>query len=250
MLAATLACGDGSVVSHLTAAALLSMRDRSPVGIDVIAPRESGRGIAGIRRHHVPPPRGSELGKCDSIPCTSPSRTLADLAGILGTRSLRRLVERAAVLGALDVAATLECLAGTRRRGAPALRAILAEWAAHDAAGSDRDRARPSLRSELEARLLALIGAGGLPAPLCNRLVKAEGRRIEVDFLWPDRRLVVEADGRRYHEGPASFERDRARDRALHLSGYRVVRFTHAQVDSEPEAVISAIRRLLADEFG
>lgn len=97
---------------------------------------------------------------------------------------------------------------------------------------------------------MALIGAGGLPAPDCNRQIKADGKRVEVDFLWPEQRLVVEADGKRVHGNHVAFERDRMRDRALQLSGYRVVRFTYLQIDKEPEAVISTIRRMLAQDFG
>jgi len=73
---------------------------------------------------------------------------------------------------------------------------------------------------------------------------------FEVDFLWPHQRLVVETDGERFHDNPPAFERDRKRDRILQLHGYRIVRFTHAQIEKEPDAVITTIRRLLAADFG
>lgn len=44
--------------------------------------------------------------------------------------------------------------------------------------------------------------------------------------------------------------RDRKRDRVLQLHDYRVVRFTHSQIEKEPDAVIAAIRRLLGADFG
>jgi very-short-patch-repair endonuclease len=245
IFAAVLACGSGAVVSHRTAAALLGLQDRPPVAVDVIAPGQSGRRIDGIRSHDVIPPGGEEVGLCDAIPCTSPSRTLVDLAGILGRRPLRHAVERAAVVGMLDVPATERVMAASRRRGAPVLRAILDGWREAENVPGDPIRI-PRLRSELEAKLLALIGTAGLPPPRCNREIEADGNRYEVDLLWPEHRLVVEADGSRYHANPAAFESDRRRDRALHLSGYRVVRFTRAQVEREPQAVVSAIGRLLA----
>lgn len=244
MMAATLACGGGAVVSHRTAAALLGLLDRAPVVIDVIALGDSGRGIDGIRRHYASPPKGDEVGHCEGIPCTSPARTIVDLAGILGKRSLQRTVERAAVLRELDVQAIERQLAAKRRRGAPTLRAILRPWATElDTAAT----VAPKLRSELEARLLVLIKASDLPTPTCNQRVgvgnSAEG--LEVDFLWPKQRVVVEADGRGFHHDPLAFERDRKRDRELQLNGYRVLRFTHAQIEAEPGAVISAISKLL-----
>jgi very-short-patch-repair endonuclease len=252
MLAATLACDREAVVSHRTAAALLGLRDQAPSVVDVISRGEAGRRIDGIRCHRTSFPGAEEVGRCDGVPCTSPSRTLVDLAGMLGERSLRRLVERAAVLRLLDVTAIERSLAARRRRGAPALRAILREWRGDEPSGTSVSGPRepPRLRSELEARLHALIAASGLPPPRCNSRVEADAEVVEVDFLWPSQRLVVEADGRRFHDDPLAFERDRRRDRALQLAGYRVVRFTHAQIAREPAAVVAAIRRLLAGDIG
>lgn len=245
MMSAVLACGKDTIVSHRTAAALLDLQDQPPAVVEVIAPGESGRGIDGVRRYRVPRPTDGEIGHCDGIPCTSPARTLVDLAGVLGERSLHRIVERAVVLRILDLPATERVIARKRRRGAPLLRAVLAEWRTVYSSGSVGGPPG-RLRSELEARLLALIGAAGLPMPLCNRRIDAGGKTVEVDFLWSQQRLVVETDGRGFHDNPVAFERDRFRDRALHLAGYRVVRFTHAQIAKEPDAVITAIRGLLA----
>lgn len=237
MLAAVLACGGGSAVSHGTAAALLGLWDRPPALVNVIAPIESGRKIEGIRRRHVLLPSAGEREVREGIPCTSPSRTLVDLAGVVGEQSLRRTLERAAVLGLLDVVAVDAALGRGRRRGAPRLRIVLDDWRAQD---------RATLRSELEARLLALIVGEGLPAPLCNRVVRVAGRSIEVDFLWPDRKLVVEADGRRFHDHDMAFDRDRRRDRDLGLVGYQVERVTWKHLEQEPDEIVAAIRAHLA----
>jgi very-short-patch-repair endonuclease len=237
MLAAVLACGDGTVVSHGTAAALIGLWDRPPALVNVIAPVESGRKINGIRRRHVPYPISEEIEVRDAIPCTSPSRTLVDLAGIVGEWSLRRVMERAAVHGILDIAAVDASLARHRRRGSRSLRAVLEDW-----------RLAPSsvlLRSELEARLLPLIAARGLPAPLCNREQMVAGRRMELDLFWPEHRLVVEGDGRAVHDTAVAFERDRRRDRDLTRAGYRVIRVTWRQLEREPDEIVTAIAQLL-----
>jgi uncharacterized protein DUF559 len=238
MLAAVLACGEGAVVSHGTAAFLLGLWDRPPGLINVIAPIESGRKIDGIRRRHVPPPAAGEVEIREGIPCTNPSRTLVDLAGDGGEQSLRRTVERAAVLKVLDVSAVDAALARSRRRGGPRLRMVLRDWR------SLGDPVR--LRSDLEARLLALILADGLPAPSCNQVVKAGGRTMEVDFIWPDRKLVVEADGRRFHDHDLAFDRDRRRDRDLGQAGYQALRVTWKHLEQEPDETIAAIRARLA----
>jgi len=247
MLAAVLACGDGALVSHLAAAYLLGLRDHSPSSVEVIAPGESGRAIEGVRRRHVRLPIGTEAGQCRGVPCTSPSRTVVDVAGMLGERGVRAMVERAAVRSMLDLAEIERVMSRGRRRGAPTLRRILREWLPRGEAAAGGGMA---LRSELEARLLAMIGAAGLPTPICNQAVQADGMTLVVDFLWPAQRLVVEADGERFHGHSVAFERDRRRDRALQVAGYRVVRLTYRQIESEPEAAIAAIRRLLANAIG
>jgi very-short-patch-repair endonuclease len=67
----------------------------------------------------------------------------------------------------------------------------------------------------------------------------------EVDFLWPHQRVVVETDGRRTHLTHHAFERDRAKDARRTVAGYRVVRFTHRQVQYDPQGVAAILRALL-----
>ncbi len=235
MFAAALACGEGCVISHGSAAALLGLHDREPVLIDVISPGQKGRGIDGIRFHNVFLPTAEEIARRDAIPCTSVARTVVDLAGQHGERRLRRLIERAASLRLLDLDEVDAVM--TRRgrfRGSPMLRMILAEWR--------RAPAQPRLRSPLEARLLSLIAAAGLPAPHCNEKVCG----LEVDLLWPQQRLVVEADGVAFHDNPVAFERDHRRDLDLSLAGYQVIRVTWQQLEDDPRKTVSAIAKLLS----
>jgi hypothetical protein len=128
LLGATLACGEGSVVSHGTAAALLGIWEYEPRQIDVIAPLQAGRKIAAIYRRHVPPPAPTERWWHEGVPCVSPSRVIVDLAGITREASLRRSVEQAADLGLLNDPEIDAFLAGPRRRGSPLLRSVLADW--------------------------------------------------------------------------------------------------------------------------
>ena len=126
--AATLAC-PGAVISHRSAGALLGLLDKGPVVIDVIAPPSRGRKIDGIRFHRVRAPRRDETGTVDGIPCTSPARTLVDLAGIVGDRTLRSCFERAAQRKLLDIPA-IEASMDPGRRGVKSLRALSANGAA------------------------------------------------------------------------------------------------------------------------
>lgn len=71
----------------------------------------------------------------------------------------------------------------------------------------------------------------------------AAGRYIRrVDFCFEQARLVVETDGARWH---TSIARDQSVDNRLAAAGWRVLRFTWAQVVHDPAAVLRLIRMAL-----
>lgn len=235
LLAAALACGSGAAVSHRSAGALLGLLDKGPLVVDVIAPPSRGRKIDGIRFHRVRPPRPDERGTVDGIPCTSPARTLVDLAGTVGDWTLRSCFERAAQRKVLDIPA-IEASMDPGRRGMKALRSLVGEW--RKAAPLTK---KGRLKSPLEAKVLPLVLGRHVPAPLLNAPVQIANGRIEVDFLWPQHRFVVEADSRDFHATPLAFERDRWRDRELLHAGYATLRVTHHQAEHEAAAVAETI---------
>jgi very-short-patch-repair endonuclease len=85
------------------------------------------------------------------------------------------------------------------------------------------------------------VRAAGLPRPRVNARIDG----YEVDFLWPDHRLVVEVDGHAFHSNRPQRERDSRRDRDLAVHGYLVLRVTWRQIDREPEALVARIAALL-----
>lgn len=179
------------------------------------------------------------MGTVDGIPCTSPSRTFVDLAGTVGSRTLRSCFERAAKKRILDVNG-IEASLDPRRRGEKALRALLDAW--RRAAVVSRKK---RLKSPLEAKVLPLVLGHGFADPLTNAPVQLAEGQIEVDFLWPDHRFVLEADSRDYHSTEFAFERDRWRDRELLRVGYSTLRVTSLQAESEAEAIADTIAACL-----
>jgi hypothetical protein len=234
-MAAVLACGPGAVLSHRSAAAHWGLRPSERKAIDVSASGRRGRGIAGIDAH-----RGSNLTEHDvtrleGIPCTTPSRTLLGLAATVDPSSLLRAIDRAEEL---------------RRFDGNQLRLLLERSDGHPGIGALRtaieECGEPACtRSELEQRFLALCEVHGIPRPRTNASVEAGGELFEVDFHWPEQRLVVETDGYRFHSGARAFEADRRHDQLLALAGWRVLRFTWHQVTEDPEAVAATVRALL-----
>ncbi|MCZ2822403.1 hypothetical protein O2V63_18845 [Modestobacter sp. VKM Ac-2977] len=73
--------------------------------------------------------------------------------------------------------------------------------------------------SPQETRVRLLLAAHGLPAPVAQFEVRADGRFLaRVDFGWPERRVALEYDGV-WHDGPGQFVRDRQRLSALAAAG-------------------------------
>lgn len=238
MFAATLACGEESVLSHRSAAWLLGIWGHQPSRVDVIAPVQSGRKIPGIRRRHTPLPPPSHRWNEQGIPCTDPSHTIIDLAGSESEWALRGAIEQAAILRMLNVAEIDMILrTGPRRRGSRPLRLILEDWR--------RYSPKTRLRSRMEAKLLPLLSRFGIPAPQCNTKLRVGSESFEVDFLWRRQHLVIETDGRRYHDNPEARKRDRHRDRILSAAGYRVWRLTWDDLQERPEATMSELTRRL-----
>jgi very-short-patch-repair endonuclease len=233
-IAAITARKRGVVTSHLSAANLHQLlhypSQPSPVDVTVV-----GRQVArrpGIRIHRVRSLDRRDVRAIDRVPLTTPARTLLDLAAVVSTSQLERALAEAQVRRLTTPAALRDQLERNRgRAGTRALRKLV-----------EIPGGPAPTRSEAERRLLRLVRAAGLPRPLVNTQVG----RLEVDFLWPAQRLVVEVDGFRFHSSRATFERDRERDAVLAASGYTVVRVTWRQLVDEPEAVVARIAAALA----
>jgi len=212
-LAALLACGPGSVLSHLTAAVLWGLLpDDASAPVHVTATRRHRRAPSGVVLHRCAlDPR--DVHRRHDLPLTSPARTLELLPATAVDDAVDQARARRLLTGA-----QLEELRRTTRR--PALRA---------AVGDDHG----FTRSQAERRLRALLDRAGLPRPRTNARLHGH----EVDAVWPEHRLVLEVDSWAHHSSRAAFERDRARDAAHAAAGYRVVRVTWRRLVDRPEAV-------------
>ena len=236
LLAATLACGEGSVVSHGTAAWLCGLAKSAPDLIDVIAPVESGRKIAGIRRRFVPMPAGREVWRRGGVPVTSPMRTLVDCAGSAPTE-VAGMIEQASVLGVLDIGGVDRILDGPSRRGTKRLLRLLEPWR--------RYKPGIKIRSRMEAKLLPLLSEAALPIPQTNARLRVGPKSYEVDFLWRRQKVIVEADGGRFHDNPAAGSRDSNRNHTLTGAGYRLPRLGWEDLRDRPEETMRELAALL-----
>ncbi len=227
-MAAILACGEGALLSHRSAATLWGLMGSATAPVEVTS--ATGRRRPGIVVHEGGLVR-EERTEVGAIPTTTVARTLFDLAEIVDESKLGQVFEEADRLRLLQIPA-LEAVCA-RGHGRRALRPIrhLIEDARHP----------ETTRTPLEDRVLALCRMYDLPMPATN--VEVLGH--EVDAYWPRQRLIVEADSVAFHSHRAAFERDRARDAARQAAGYRVIRLTHRRLEHEPAAIADELRRLL-----
>jgi very-short-patch-repair endonuclease len=225
-MAAVLSCGPGAMLSHGSAAALWGVADEHR-GIEITVRTTSPRRRPGLRVYRRPTLADRDVASCADIPVTGIVRTLVDLAAARTSGAVERAVNEADRLDLIDPPALRVALEVHRcEPGVRPLRAIL-----------DRRTFRLT-RSELERLFLPIAAQADLPVPLTRQWVSG----FEVDFFWPDLRLVVETDGLRYHRTPAEQARDRLRDQAHTAAGLTPLRFTHEQVRHEPKHVLEILR--------
>lgn len=118
----------------------------------------------------------------------------------------------------------------------------------------------PALAARLPARLRSVVAAADGRADsgietITHYLLRLLGLRVTVHPLLPgigevdllvEGRLVVELDGKEWHDPGDAFERDRRRDLVAASTRYRTLRFTWRQVLFEWPSVEAAVLAALA----
>jgi very-short-patch-repair endonuclease len=206
-MAAVLACGDGAILSHGSAAVLWGFLKPLRGPIHVTSPSTSGKAQQrGIALHRSPSLRNPRLiAVRQRIPVTQPRRTIEDLKGAVPPQLERKAKRQAEFLG----------------------------YELH--LPTDHSR------SDLETHFLSFCRRHRLPLPEVNSRVGP----WTVDFLWPTQRVVVETDFFDYHRGSVAFEDDHQRDLGLRRHGYAVRRFTGAQIRNHPAEVVADLGEVL-----
>jgi very-short-patch-repair endonuclease len=177
-----------------------------------------------VRRSDVP---ATERTSSKGFPVTSLHRTLRDLslfcapidALIAVDMALqRKLTNKKTLLG--------DPVTARRRRGAARLRKLV-------------QLAEPA-ESPMETRLRWLLLRARLPRPeVQTNLYDAEGDFVgRADLYYPQTRLVIEFDGGNHRERLVSDDR---RQNLLVSAGFHVLRFTAADLQSRPEAVVALV---------
>jgi very-short-patch-repair endonuclease len=228
-LAAVMAYGRKALLSHRAAAACSAIF-RGDHPIEVTAPR-SAKPQAGIVLHRTRTIAPEDRASLHAIPLTSPARTLVDLADVLTERRLADAVHEAEVQRIFDLREVEAAIARVPgRRGLHKLRCVLRRYEVPHLTRNDAERAFLRLCNDL-----------ALPSPQSNVLIGPH----EVDFHWPDAKLVVELDGAATHGTQRAFVNDRRRDRYLATRGIQVLRITWWDLVDQPSQVAREVRSVL-----
>jgi len=206
-MAAVLASGSGAALSHQSAAYLWGFLKPEGGPVHVTSPNMSGKlQRAGIVLHRSPSlRRKGEVTRRERIPVTTPRRTIVDLEQTIEPHLVRRAKGQAEFM-------RFELALPTDRS-----------------------------RSDLERDFLRFLTQHGFPRPEVNVKVG----RYEVDFFWPQHKVVVETDFFDYHRGHQAFEDDHERELHLRRAGYTVRRFTGAQLDNYPAEIVVDLGEVL-----
>jgi hypothetical protein len=229
-MAATLACGQGAVLSHFSAGHLWGLcRSYGPVEV---LRRSGGATHRDVRLHQTRRLEPYEVTIERAIPVVSIERALLDLASRTDGKRLERMFVQAYKSGRLSWA-RLGCVLGRRRgcKGVGRLRWIAAEVVP----------GALETRSVSEVDFLALCRRSSLPTPSVN--VLAAGHLV--DFLWPAQKVVVETDSWRYHGDGLAFEHDHQTDVDLIAAGYEVHRTTYKMLERNPAPFLRNVHRAL-----
>jgi hypothetical protein len=224
--AAVLACGEGAVLSHASAASLWGFLPRWAFPLEVTA---SQRRRPGIITHRCRTLKHRDATKHFDVPTTSPERTILDLAPRLTTKQLTRMVNDARRAGYVHLASLSDVVArnpyhpGTKR---------LARLAS--------DQGNPT-RSGFEDDFKLFAAKYGLPTPMINTYVNG----YEVDAFFPDHNVIVELDGRDYHADSEAFEEDRERDAEQLKHGVKTVRITPTRFAHTPDREANRLQEIL-----
>jgi very-short-patch-repair endonuclease len=185
-----------------------------------LGPQEEGHQdpplAAGPARHH-PPLRD---------PGHHPGTQLLDLAEVLDTPSLTRAVNEARLRRKATLTDLAELLNRSPGRATKRLRPFI------------QNPSGPT-RSEFEDAFLAFVNRHGLPTPETNQIVAG----YEVDVLWREHELIVELDGREFHEN--AFEEDRERDATLLSAGLSVLRITWQRLTQQEQSEADRLQSIL-----
>ncbi|UTI65949.1 endonuclease domain-containing protein [Paraconexibacter antarcticus] len=228
-LAAQWSCGHADVLSHHTAGAFHGWRVPAADRRIHLSTTDETTTRGALVVHRVKSLPRADTFRRGPFRVTTIPRTLVDLADVLDWSAFRQLADDLPTLDLVRIRDAQDRAPGRRGRGR--VRRLIEADDAHT-------------KSELERRFQRFLVARGLPRPTELNQVVAGHR---ADCIYRPERLVIELDGRAYHERRAQMRADRHRDGDYQLAGYRIFRLVWDDLHADEAGhTAQRIRRLLA----
>jgi hypothetical protein len=231
---ALLSLGQAAVFSHESAGRLQRL-PAIPAGvIAVTLPHFDHRRRDGLVVHQQRlDPRDITI--VDGFPTTTVCRTICDLAMVVSRSRLSKIVDGAQFdqhIPLTQMGATLLRVGTVGRPGASRLT-------------DELDRRGPGANlshSHLERLLRDVLAHSELPAGIDQHPLPGVGRRSGmVDRAFPEAKLILEADGRRWHGRHEAMAADMQRVLEASRVGWMTVRLMHEHLTADPDDVARAI---------
>jgi very-short-patch-repair endonuclease len=237
-MAATLCWSPGAAVSHRAAVALWRLPGVDLPPPELTVPRDRRRNHACDVIVHWSPLPVADVTAVDGIPVTTPARTLIDIASVVPADVVEEALDdalRRSLVSVPRLRWRIQELGARGRQGIGVIRGLVAERA-----GTGVES-----RSVLETRLARALKRAGL-RPVRQHPLRDRGRVVAVvDFAFPEARLVIEADGYKWHTGRARWANDLARRNRVTALGWRVLHITWADLHENEPDTIDRIRAAL-----
>ncbi len=201
-------------------------------------PRSATHRFPGVTVHRTDDLAPDHLARLSGCPVTSLERTVFDLAAQVSESMLGHIVDDLVTAGRTRVGRLERILLDVAGRGKPGttvMRAIVLDRQA----GVDPDA------TPLERVGLDLLVRAGID-DFFTQFSPPFEPTWRFDAAFPDHRLALEWDSRRWHTRVEDFDRDRNRDRVAAANGWRVLRFTMRDLKDQPEQVIDQVTKALA----
>jgi hypothetical protein len=227
----------GAVVSHESAAELHAIPSVTRGRAVVTVHTRTTHDFADVQVHRSHDLSASHMTRIKGLPVTNPARTIVDLASVLGRRHVASVVDdlvTAKQLSLDDLRATADQVLRRGKPGSAALRKLLEE----------RGDGPEANASRLERAGYRLLSETGLPQPRLEFPIPWDPQR-RFDLAFPEARLAIEWDSRRWHTQVDAFDRDRERDRQAVRNGWRLLRYTWQDLTTRPGDIVDTVRSLL-----
>ena len=225
-----------ALASHRAAAALHRLDGYHLDRLELVVPHGRARPIKGAILHQSTQMDLAKRVEVQGVPSTGLGRTLLDVSAVVSRTRLDQAIDSVLRDGRLRIEDLYRVLVSHARRGRDGCAAFRASL-------EDRGGEGEVPLSAWSRMIADLLAEAGLPRPALEyRICDHRGAFLgQVDLAYPDCRLAIELDSKRWHLNRVSFEKDPERRNRLTIAGWTVLNFTWNHYVQDPRALCATV---------